>query len=142
MIAQSVPQRQPSAANTPVYLPGSSKIIGYVSGLVFAKTISGSKHFLRRPAAIAFDVATLDAAEAAGAVMVKVTDGETGHVYAQRIVTIRAYGFPVTRGFGRQIALPLNAYAIDGKPPTHPPGALTNNQERKDLQPSLFGGES
>lgn len=109
---------------SPITLPGTNQVIGYVEGQIFRKTLQGSRHFLRRPAAIAFDLATLDAAEAAGAVAVLVTDSETGRRYAQRIEKIRKYGFPVVRGFGRQIALPIDAYAIDGQPPRRPPGEL------------------
>jgi hypothetical protein len=131
----------PQARAIPVYLRGTSKPIGRVSGPWFEKTISGSVHFLRVPMlALGFDVSTLEDAAAAGAVAVAVTDSETGHIYRQRIETILKYGFDVRRGFGRQVALPLTAYAIDGKPPAVPPGEPVTNAERKDAQLSLFGG--
>lgn len=125
----------------PIYLRGTIKPVGRVSGQWFEKTVTGSKHFLRVPVlALGFDLSTLEDAERAGAVFVAVTDSETGRTYRQRIETIRRYGFDVTRGFGRQIALPLAAYAIDGRPPQAPPGEPATNKERQDAQLALFGG--
>jgi len=134
---------QHRGAGVPIYLRGTSKPIGRVNAGWFEKTVTGSKHFLRVPMpALGFDLSTLEDAERAGAVFVAVTDSETGRIYRQRIETIRRYGFPVTRGFGRQIALPLAAYAIDGQPPETPPGeAPRTNTERKEAQLSLFGGD-
>ena len=101
----------------PVYLPGRDKPIGYVSGQFFRKTIVGSKHMLRSPKAIAFELCTLDDAEKAGATHVSITDSETGRTYCAPIATVRRYGFPVVRGHGRQVALPLDYYSIDGATP-------------------------
>ena len=136
----SIPHTPPTR-NGQIYLRGTTTPVGRVNGIWFVKTITGSKHLLRTPPALAFDVSTLDDAEAAGAVAVAVTDCETGRTYRQRIDTIRRYGFEVRRGFGRQIALPLTAYAIDGRRPELPPGELpATNQERKEAQLALFGG--
>ena len=138
---QTTDNPQHRGAAVPIYLRGTTKPVGRVSGIWFEKTIQGSKHLLRVPTlALAFDVSTLEDAAAAGAVGVAVTDTETGRVYRQRIATILQHGFDVRRGFGRQVALPLTAYAIDGKPPAVPPGEPATNQERKDAQLALFGG--
>ena len=136
----SIPHSTPSG-NTLICLRGTTTPIGTVRGRWFEKTIQGSKHFLRAPtSAIAFDLATLEDAERAGAVHVAVTDSETRRVYRQRIETIRRYGFPVVRGFGRQIALPLAAYSVDGRPPEAPPGEPATNKQRQEAQWALFGG--
>ena len=143
-ISQSTPTHNPQhrGAAIPIYLRGTTKPIGRVSGQWFEKTVTGSKHFLRVPMpALGFDLSTLEDAERAGAVFVAVTDSESGRTYRQRIETIRRYGFNVTRGFGRQIALPLAAYGVDGKPPEAPPGEMPRtNAERKEAQLGLFGG--
>ena len=132
---------QHRGAAVPIYLRGTTKPVGRVSGIWFEKTIQGSKHLLRVPMlALAFDVSTLEDAAAAGATAVAVTDSENGRIYRQRITTILQHGFEVRRGFGRQVALPLTAYAIDGKPPAVPPGEPASNAERKEAQLSLFGG--
>lgn len=134
------PQHRRAAA-VPIYLRGTTKPVGRVSGIWFEKTIQGSKHLLRRPMpALAHDVSTLEDAAAAGAIAVVVTDTESGRVYRQRIATILQHGFDVRRGFGRQVALPLTAYSIDGRAPAVPPGEPQTNAERKEAQLSLFGG--
>lgn len=126
--------------STPIYLPGSSKPIGHVSGLFFRKNIVGSRHILRKPPAIAFDRTTLDDAERAGATHVSVTDTETGRTYVSAIKTIRRCGFTVARGHGNQIALTLDRYSIDRAQPQAERQAAATNQERKELQLDLFGG--
>lgn len=132
---------QHRGAAVPIYLRGTTKPVGRVSGIWFEKTIQGSKHLLRVPMlALAFDVSTLEDAAAAGATAVAVTDSENGRIYRQRITTILQHGFEVRRGFGRQLALPLTAYSIDGRAPAVPPGEPVTNQERKEAQLSLFGG--
>ena len=123
---------------TPIFLPGSNRAVGFVSGQFFRKTITGSKHILRTPRAIAFDRSTLDDAEKAGATCVSVTDSETGRTYIAAITTIREHGFTVTRGYGNQVALTLDRYAIDGEQPQAERRAAATNQECKELQLSLF----
>ena len=130
----------PRARAIPIYLRGTQKVIGRVIGGTFEKVIQGSRHLLRTPAALGFDLSTLEDAERAGAVDVAVTDSDTGRVYRADIATIRRYGFPVLRGHGRQIALPLSAYSVDGDPPAVRPGQPATNQERKEAQLALFGG--
>ena len=82
----------------------------------------------------------MEDAERAGAVDVAVTDSDTGRVYCAAIATIRRYGFPVLRGHGRQVALSLDRYSVNGEPPTAERRAAASNQERKELQLGLFGG--
>jgi len=124
----------------PIYIPGRDKPIGYVNGRFFRKSIAGSRHMLRSPKAIAFDVCTLDDAQRAGATDVSVTDSETGRTYCAPIDDVRRYGFTVARGHGRQVALTLDRYSVDGAQPDAERRAAATNQERKDLQLGLFGG--
>ena len=86
--------------------------VGVVEGQVFHKNVIGSKHMLRRPPAWAFDLETLDQAEQAGARWVRVRDAETGREYEAAIAYIRAKGFDVNRGHGRQVALPLGEWKL------------------------------
>jgi hypothetical protein len=94
----------------------NGRVIGEVRGDTFYKTIAGSKHMLRRPAGIALDLGSLADAEDAGARYVEIFDSETGRHYHAAISTIRARGFRVSRGFGEQVALPLDAWARDAEP--------------------------
>lgn len=93
-----------------VYVNG--KRVGNVKDGEFRKSVHGSRHFLRFPPAIAFDVSTLDQAEAAGAVTVNITDQDTGVVYRSTIAHIRENGLSINRGHGEQIALPLEGWII------------------------------
>jgi hypothetical protein len=84
-------------------------VVGQVRGDVFCKTIKPN-HYLKKPPAIAFDICTLDDAEAAGATHVEVTDRESGLVYRASIAHIRAKGFEFDRGWGDQIGLHLSGW--------------------------------
>lgn len=87
-----------------IYLD-SGKEIGEVSGTTFRKVIEGSKHFLRRPPAIAFDVVTIQEAEKLGAKDIMVVDKETKKKYRTTIFNLWHFGFMFNRGKGDQIAL-------------------------------------
>jgi hypothetical protein len=113
-------------------------VIGIVTGNSFKKSISGSKHILRRPRAIAFDRVTLRDAAAAGATRVEVLDRETGIVYCATLATFDALSFPVMRG-GDQVGLHLDHWSINGNAPVAMAKAAQTNQERAKLQLSLFG---
>ena len=89
------------------------KTVGEVRGGTFFKRITGSKHFLRVPPAIAFDISSLEEAEAVGAQNVDVLDEETGQKYFSSIRNIREKGFVIDRGFGHQLALPLSYWRLD-----------------------------
>lgn len=123
---------------TPIYCNG--KPIGEVKGTVFHKTITGSKHLLRQPRAIAFDRSTLTDAEAAGATTARIYDRETGTAYTATLDRIRSEGFKVARGYGNQWALALDKWSANGQKPPADVKAAATNQEIGDLQLSLFGG--
>jgi hypothetical protein len=112
-----------------------SRVIGQVTGDVFYKVISGSKHFLRQPPAIAFDISTLDDAENVGARLLEVKDRETGRVYRASLALVRSVGFPVNRGFGNQVGVNLGYFSVDGQPPRNTP---TKAQPFAEVQPRLF----
>jgi hypothetical protein len=123
---------------TPIYANG--RVIGRVEGDTFFKSIDGSKHMLRSPRAIAFDRCTLRDAAAAGATLATIYDRATGTSYSATFATIDANSFPVHRGHGDQVALPLDRWSINGAPPEATQRAAQTNQEREELQLTLFGG--
>jgi hypothetical protein len=92
----------------------NGKIVGYVRGNTFYKTISGSKHFLQKPRAIAFDTSSLIDAKTAGADRVYVTDRETSRVYASLISNIRTNGEPFNRKHGDQYWLEFRFWSKPG----------------------------
>jgi hypothetical protein len=122
-------------AEIPIYCNG--RAIGKVTGRTFVKVITGSKHFLRKPTAIAFDRSTLADARKAGATVVAVTDRETAKVYRATIDDIEAHGVPVNRGYGDQLALCVLRFSINGKVPGWAE-IHGSNTERKAAQASLF----
>jgi hypothetical protein len=122
----------------PIYI--AQRVIGVVAGATFHKTISGSKHMLRRPPAIAFERCTLRDAAAAGATCAAILDRETGTTYAISFETIDRHSFPVLRGHGDQVAVTLEHWSMNGATPVAMAKAAQTNQERKELQMSLFGG--
>lgn len=87
--------------------------VGEVLNGVFKKTISASRHILRRPPAIALAVEALEQAEQAGAQDIEIKDIETGQLYTSTVEHFRRYCFPLQRGgFEPQIALPLERFAV------------------------------
>ncbi len=93
---------------------------------------------LRRPRAIAFDRCTLRDATAAGATCAAILDRETGATYTISFETIHANSFPVHRGHGDQVAVTLEHWSVNGATPAAVAKAAQTNQERKELQLSLF----
>ena len=104
----------------PIYVNG--RVIGIVSRDIFIKRVRASKHFLRTPQAICLDVNSLEQAEQAGAVRVRVEDVESGIKFLASIEHIRMAGFEIDRGYGRQIALTLDGWIKSG------PGELLADQ--------------
>ncbi len=122
---------------TPIYANGY--VIGQVVGDTFRKTISGSKHLLRTPKAVCFDRSTLLAAAAAGATRVEIYDREIGTTYTATLETINTHSIPVNRGHNPQVGLTLDRWSINGATPVAEQRAAQTNQERNDLQMTLFG---
>jgi hypothetical protein len=99
---------------TPIFIGRS--IVGNVSGDTFFKRVDASRHFLRKPRAIALDVQSLVDAEQAGANKVAVTDKESGKTYYAVIKDIRQDSFVIDRGYGKQYALTLNRWHCNDEP--------------------------
>lgn len=122
---------------TPIYVNG--RPIGQVVGDTFRKTITGSRHLLRTPKAICFDRSTLWDAAAAGATRAEIYDSESRTTYTATLETIDTFSFPVNRGHNAQVGLRLEYWSVNGATPVAEQRAAQTNQEREDLQLSLFG---
>lgn len=90
-----------------VNIYAGNHLVGHVIGDTFFKSVQSSRHFLHKPPSIAFDIASLRQAEAAGAVQVQVYDKDTGKVYRAALDTIWRYGTPFNRSHGEQVRLDL-----------------------------------
>jgi hypothetical protein len=88
----------------------AGKVIGHVAGDTLHKTVRSSKHQLRCPPAWALDCHSLDDAERLGAQRVEIQDLDSGQTYTASIPLIRQFGFTLDRGWGKQIALPLQLW--------------------------------
>lgn len=96
---------------------------------VLRKTVIGSKHRLRQPyPAWAFDVAHVEAAEAARCEWVEVFDKEDSRTYRARLSDFRRYGALRNYGYGPQLALGIGRFHIERPPADDAP-----------VQLSLFG---
>lgn len=100
-----------------MYIKVNNKVVGQVIGDKFTKKIKGSKHFLRVPPAISFDMQSLKDAYKGGATSVAVLDTETGDSYFASLLDVYALGTMIDRGYGKQIFLPLEYWKkVEPKP--------------------------
>lgn len=89
------------------------RVVGEVVGEVFKKNISGSRHILHKPRAIALSVESLTQAEKVGAHEIQITDKESGDLYACPFDRFKEYAFPIQRGgFEPQMALTLDRFDV------------------------------
>lgn len=98
------------------------KIVGEVINNVFSKRVHSSRHFLRKPPSIAFDIETIEQAKSKGATEVEITDLDTGRIYRISLERLLEKGFKIDRGFGLQLALPLSYWQIEEAPEKKQPG--------------------
>jgi hypothetical protein len=85
----------------------NGRVLGEISNGALRKRIYGSRHFMRSPAGIGWDVWALEQAETAGCKITIVTDLETGRVYVAEVADFRTYGVQRNHGYGDQLILPF-----------------------------------
>ena len=103
--------------DTPIRL--GTRIVGHLGAdKIYRKQIYGSKHFLRQPRAITFDVPIVEQLERLGCESVAILDMETNKPYCAALQTIRERGFHVSRGLGPQIGLLLTEFNRAQQVPT------------------------
>ncbi len=74
---------------------------------------------LRQPASFAFHPDVLDEARARGATLVRVILRDPPHaavIYEAPLADFDSHGLVISRGYGRQVALTLDWWRIDGSP--------------------------
>lgn len=92
----------------PVFV--GTRIVGTVRGDTFHKRVLRSKHLLRTPQGWASDLGALQSAGAEGARFIEVFDQERGEVFRASIDRLLTEGVRFNRGYGLQIALPIDAW--------------------------------
>lgn len=95
------------------YLNG--KKIGVLDGDCFVKEISGSKHIMRSPHAIFFDISSLRKVEGQGCKCVRVSDKETGDIYVAELSLIWRRAIYKNYGYGEQVGLSVDLFDITRK---------------------------
>ena len=87
--------------------------VGDVVSGVFKKRISGSRHILRKPRALALSIESLKQAEQVGAHEIEITDKESKKVYSCSVEHFKEHAFPLQRGgFEPQLALTLDLFDV------------------------------
>lgn len=89
----------------------NGKPVARIENRSYIKTVSGSRHFLRVPPAIAFDADTWDAYRHLFD-SVQVTDRDTLAIRSLTADQFDSKRFEIDRGFGRQYAVVLDAWDI------------------------------
>lgn len=104
-------------ARTSVAIRGNNgQVVAHLlDGTTLHKDIQGSKHLLRKPAAIAFDRNTIDVADAYGGQVITVFDKETGTTYWVEMHVFEEKAFLIDRGHGEQLALPMKYWQTKEK---------------------------
>jgi hypothetical protein len=112
-----------------------STVIGEVNnGDTFQKRLRSSRHFLRRPPAIALSLNSLSQAEKAGALFIKILDLDSDRVFWTTIAHIREKGFPIQHGrFEPQLALRLKEW-LNKKPALEKQLSLFQEQVPKAIR--------
>lgn len=85
-----------------------NKVVGVVQDGIFKKKVNGSKHFLRTPPAIAFDIDTINSAKQGGAKHIEIFDKDSNNFYLTRMAKLEEKGFEFSRGFGKQVAMVMS----------------------------------
>ena len=93
----------------------NDKVVGKVKGGTFKKRLTASKHFLKKPPSIAFDITSLLQAKYAGAEAIEIDELETGSIYFTTMNKVFNKGIRLNRGYGNQLALILDEWTIINK---------------------------
>lgn len=102
------------------------RIIGAVENGVFSKRVNASKHFLRKPPAIAIDAEILAQLQGLGVERVLVQDTDSGCTFEAALSAFEQRGIRISRGYGEQVALPLHLWQRNC--PTESPAATETAQ--------------
>lgn len=98
----------------PIYAQ-NGRIVARADCCRMQKVIQGSKHFLRTPPAIAFDVFCINQAKKMNLKEIHVLDSETRTLYIVDMETFLAKSLQLNRGFGEQMALTMEYWKVEKK---------------------------
>ena len=104
-----------------------SKVVGYLYGNQFIKSVIGSKHKLKYPPAWALDAEVFDREVKPNAREFIIIDKEVGLEYHCLVETFDRLKGKLNRGYGRQYYLTLSHWEVE-------------SNDNKHLKLALFGG--
>jgi hypothetical protein len=102
----------------PVFLP-NGKVTGNIIDGEFIKTVCSSKHFLRKPPAIAFDESVIEEIQKQNVAKLVIKDRESNHTYTLTLEAFLSKSFSLNRGFGVQLACLLKDWNVTKKQEFH-----------------------
>lgn len=95
------------------YFTANGRVGATLEGQILRKRVRASVHMLRRPPGWAVDCSILEAARMDGAVAIEVFDTENRKVFTAPISAFEHHGIRFNRGFGDQVALPLQYWRVE-----------------------------
>jgi len=89
------------------------RVVAVIDGQALFKKVDSTKHMLRKPPSWAFDRATIEEAQAAGATKIEVWAADEGITYKATMAHFLEYSFALNRGHNAQLAMPLRYWEQD-----------------------------
>jgi len=89
------------------------RVVAVIDGQALFKKVDSSKHMLRKPPSWAFDTATIQDAQDAGATKIEVWATDEGITYTATMAHFLEYAFALNRGHNPQLAMPLRYWEQD-----------------------------
>lgn len=114
----------------------AGQFAGQIRGDTYHTNRRRSVHQLRQPPAWAIDATILGELRAAGVKRIEVREVEGGQTYTTTLETFFKHGIALDRGHGRQVALPLAYWRVDGRRSLAE--QQTEHEAAKQSQMSLF----
>ena len=106
-VGKSIPRKQEDGK---AIIGSNGKVVGVVMKDTLHKRVNSSKHFLRKPPAIAFDKDCIDKAKKLGATKIMVHDIDTKKRFMANYKEFEEHSIKLNRGFGEQLALPISMW--------------------------------
>jgi hypothetical protein len=99
----------------PIFYEGSVRPIGTFNTdtLTFTRRLHSSRHFLRVPPAICFQDEVISQIKSLNCQRIRVIDLDCKDTYEIDFQTFWEKSFPINRGAGLQVALPLSSWISD-----------------------------
>ncbi len=108
----TLPSERAAPLGQEMISPDKGRTVAEITDKLLKKHIYKSKHFLRKPPAIAFDLEIIEAARAAGVERVEAHEDEDKKLYSVDLDRFVKSSIVIDRGAGPQLALPLEYWTV------------------------------